>query len=197
MIYSQLAGTLQKVEVKVVSNKDNRLGGGVLGDGTKVAVAGGILTPGEYVVRFPVKPYTQFGFPVVNVITRETKDYPGPLKDDKYVLVGNWVDDMRPQESIPTINQIERYFNPRDMKFYVFLDNDSEGRESQSYVFKTRQEHSQINPAKAIRRFASIGVNSRVVLSTDTSLLERFIEGVSGQDIIPVMMQRLDKLHEY
>ncbi|MBS3080793.1 hypothetical protein J4221_04945 [Candidatus Pacearchaeota archaeon] len=113
---------------------------------------------------------------------------------DEYILVGLWTEDMRKQEAVPKMYEIEKYFNPGRKSWCYFLRENSTNNKGRYFVAKyskTRRAHNH-TISRIIRKYLPNPYAScRLIIVEGSEQLDRVKEAIKSQNLIPIELERI------
>jgi len=113
---------------------------------------------------------------------------------DKYILVGLWTEDMRKQEAVPKMYEIEKYFNPGRKGWCYFLIENSTNTKGRYFVArysKARRAHNH-TISRIIRKYLPNPYAScRLIIVEGSEQLDRVKEAIKNQNLVPIELETL------
>ncbi len=189
-IRKELAGRVEKVIISRIVSSNGAIGKFV--DDEVYVAYGGAYQGKSCLIRFGLKQKRKTI--VSNFLTSKFEEGVNySLALDEYILLGLWTEDMKKQEAVPKMHEIEKYFDPGRKNWCYFLKNNStntKGRYNVTKYSKVRGDNHTINVI--IRTYLPNPYNScRLVIVEGIEQLNEIKEKIKNQNMVPIELERL------
>jgi hypothetical protein len=167
-----------------------------LGDlyGTSVCVTNGQSFYGqEILVKFDLKRKKEEDpRPLGSFISTDIPGNFDTLKPGEYVLLAHWQGYMHKMGRHPTLNEINRYFDPSDMPRALYLGNPNTTEEGRTVIFPSESESVKGDIDTLLKKYFSRPLEGSTVILTEVDEeVERIKKIASSKGLIAVVMEAL------
>ena len=159
----------------------------------KLAIVRSLKTTGSghFLVRFMSDLSTQRTLPFSRFITSQVPQEFHSLAPPQYVLTGTWLPEMTSADSLPTLNEINQYYDPGDMPIVAYLKHGSTTRRGRRWITSRGAISKSDNFARLMRYLPDPHRASRVILAGSEEELERITKVILDYGLVPVRMEPL------
>lgn len=186
----KLAGRVEKVTIIDRTTKNGAIG---IFDNNEVYVANGRNYRGKScLVRFDLKQKRKTI--ATNFLTSKLeKGIEYSLAPEQYILLGLWTEDMKKQDTIPKMYEIEYYFNPGRKDWCYYLTKNSTITEGRYYVPKySDPKKNGVTITRIItKKLPNPYQSCRLIIVEGIGQLDIFKEAIKNQNLVPIELERL------
>lgn len=138
--------------------------------------------------RFPL--YDGEVPPVCNLVTTQIPKLFKPMYNFEYILCGMWEDDMQKEGEFPTLDEINRYYDPGDLKGCAFIGHGPFEKaivKPKGFYRVSKKSYSHI----LRKKMPDADRSTRAVLVRKQQKMDNLVEAVNQLGLTPVLMERL------
>ena len=186
---SRVLGNLARVYIEGRSPENRALG---IFEGNKVVVNYGKNHIGEEcLVRFDADSRVNINRLMANYIRRAFQEDPKLIPFNQYVLLALWENRMEHTGRFPTIDEINRYYDPSDLQRAYLISEDPDVKKGDRVFIYWDESHiHKVSISQMIKRL-TINRRARMILTESTQRLESLANTIKELGLIPIVMEAL------
>ena len=184
------------VEARIVAKASPNCAIGLYGAERLLVTNGCGCLDSDCLVRIDSDPTSLERGLIGNFVSSVTPNHFHELSFSEYVLFALWSENMTRRGKYPTIGEINRYFDPGNLRHAYYISS-TPGRErsERTHIFHRGCHTSKESTTRMIENL-SIGRNARLIISDPNYVMASICRRVEGMGLVPIVMEALTCLAE-
>jgi hypothetical protein len=184
----QLCGRVEKCYIE---NATKNQGATSVFDNQSIYVVNGANYVGqECLVRFDSIQHGM-ALPLANFLTSQLDGHPDSLPKEDYILYALWREGIFRTNRAPTMQEIERYYNPGKKSCVLFISKMANSRRGKFRINHNNQDIACSSFSKCIRDLPNPQYSARLVVAEGEEQLQKVRTAIEGNGWVPILLEAM------